>query len=68
MKTLAEYRLVYLQPTPEDGERVCIAILFTDDGRPSLAFDAALKRAKCLGERLDLDHVRSLLSYTSDIL
>lgn len=48
------YRLLYLQPEPEQGERVCVAIVFDErDTRPSLLFDPDFSRVKCLAPQID---------------
>ncbi len=55
----ASYRLVYLQPDPDNGERVCVGLLFLDErGRATCLYDPSFQKAKCVAPGVDLDLVR----------
>ncbi|ADW67348.1 hypothetical protein [Granulicella tundricola] len=43
-ETAAQYRLLYMQPDPEVGENICVAVMFGDD----LLFDPTFSKVKCL--------------------
>ena len=45
------YRLVYFQPEPEDGERVCVGLLFCDYGQYSLSYDSSFPKLSCVAPR-----------------
>jgi hypothetical protein len=57
----ATYRLVYFQPDPEDGERVCVALLFNTERDTELLYDPAFPKLKCLAPRTDSGLVRFYL-------
>lgn len=42
------YRLVYFSPRPEDGEQVCVAIVFHDERGTFVDYDDKLEKAHCL--------------------
>jgi|GEM_PF-5759503 hypothetical protein len=48
MKFKRSYRLVYFQPNPEDGERVCIAILAEEEGRYTVFYDSSFPKLSCI--------------------
>jgi hypothetical protein len=48
LNTKRTYRLVYFQPEPEDGERICVGLLFRDQGQYSLIYDSSFPRLSCL--------------------
>lgn len=50
---IASYRLVYFQPDPEDGERVCVALLFNTKNEIELLYDRKFPKLKCLAPHLD---------------
>src|SRR5690349_17544822 len=52
-KQVATYRLVYFQPEPEDGERVCIALLFNFGRDLDLLYDRDFPKLKCLAPDVD---------------
>ena len=58
---VASYRLVYFQPDPEDGERVCVALLFNTQRDVELLYDRAFPRLGCLAPHIDRDLVRMYL-------
>jgi hypothetical protein len=57
----ASYRLVYFQPDPEDGERVCIGLLLTIRDEVELLFDKEFPKLACLAPQVDLDLVATYL-------
>jgi hypothetical protein len=57
----ATYRLVYFQPDPEDGERVCVALLFTAQRDVELLYDPEFPKLRCLAPRIDPALVRVYL-------
>lgn len=49
-KELADYRLLYMQPDPEDEERVCIGILLQEiNQRPEILYDSKFSRLRLRG-------------------
>jgi hypothetical protein len=57
MGDIASYRLVYFQPDPEDGERVCVGLLFSSrDGVELLSYPDS-PRLRCLAPQIDSDLV-----------
>lgn len=66
---VGEFRLLYLQPEPEVGERVCVGLVFDDPDRaPSLLFDPAFARVKCLAPTIDVNLLRFYLMDMQDNL
>jgi hypothetical protein len=57
----ATYRLVYFQPDPEDGERVCVALLFNAQRDVELLYDPEFPKLRCLAPHLDPSLVRVYL-------
>jgi hypothetical protein len=56
------YWVVFLQPTPEAGERVAVALAFRDErGRTWIEFDGSFSRALALYPDLDPDAARFYL-------
>lgn len=49
----AFYRLVYFQPKPEDGERICIALLFNYGRDVDLLYYPDFPRLRCLSPHID---------------
>jgi hypothetical protein len=49
----ASYRLVYFQPKPEDGERICVALLLSYGRDVELLYYPDFPRLKCLSPRID---------------
>jgi hypothetical protein len=64
LKKRTSYRLVYFQPNPEDGERVCVGLLFRDQKEFSLVYDSAFRRLSCIAPR----HEKGLLKTYIDEL
>src|SRR5580692_10433539 len=61
-KSVAEYRLVFFQPEPEDGERLCIGLLFSEDGnRRALVYDSAFARVRCFAPTFEIGLLRFLM-------
>jgi hypothetical protein len=63
------YRLVYFQPDPEDGERVCVGLLFRDHREYSLVYDSSFPKLSCIAPRYEksvlklyLDELKESLS------
>src|SRR5882724_779013 len=57
-KEFADYRLLYMQPDPEDEERVCIGILLQDATRkPEILYDSKFSRLRCVAPGIDVDLV-----------
>lgn len=54
MNGSATYRLVFAQPDPENGEKVCVGLLFVEDTKASLLFDEGLSKVRCVAPRYDL--------------
>jgi hypothetical protein len=50
-RLLAEYRLLFMQPDPESGERVCVGIII--DGE--LLYDRDFTRARCISPDVNID-------------
>lgn len=60
--TLAQYRLIFVQPDPENGDRVCVGILVEDrHGPPELVYDAAFSKVSCVAPALDIELLRFFL-------
>ena len=53
----ADYRLIFFQPDPESGERVCVGVSVGED----LLYDEKFSRARCLSRELDVDILRFYL-------
>ena len=45
---VGKYQLLYFQPEPEDGERVCVAVLASGFGEVELLFDPSFSRVRCI--------------------
>jgi hypothetical protein len=61
-KRVAEYRLVFFQPEPEDGERLCIGLLFSDEGnRRTLVYDSSFARVRCFAPNFEVGLLRFLM-------
>jgi hypothetical protein len=55
--SVVDYRLLYLQPDPEAGERVCVGVVFSDD----LLFDSTFAKVRCLSKEWSADLLRVYL-------
>lgn len=58
---IASYRLVYFQPDPEDGERVCVALLFYTEREVELLYDPKFPKVVCLTSKANCDLIRVYL-------
>jgi hypothetical protein len=59
---IGKYWVLFLQPLPESGERVAIALVFCDrTDRPVIEFDPAFSKALKLYSDLDIDGLRFCL-------
>ncbi len=58
LEMVADYRLLFVQPDPESGERLCIGLVIGDD---ELMYDREFSRARCLSRDLDVDILRFYL-------
>ena len=56
-----QYRLLYFSPRPEDGERVCVAVVAFVGGRYIVDFDEKLAKMKSIARPQDVDFVRNVL-------
>jgi hypothetical protein len=58
-----EYRLLYAQPSPELGDRVCIGVLFREHGRRvTVVFDPSFPKLRCVAPNVDMDLLRYLVT------
>ena len=55
------YRLVYFSPRPEDGERVCVALIIWDDGKTHYLFDQRARKARGLSRDYSPETIRFML-------
>jgi len=61
-RDVADYRLVFFQPEPENGERLCIALVFTEtNGRRTLLFDDQFSRVRCFAPNFETALLRFLM-------
>lgn len=58
---VGKYQLIYFQPDPEDGERVCVAVLASGSGQVELLFDQQFPRARCIAPSLRPEILRSYI-------
>ena len=47
---VAEYRLLFMQPDPESGERVCVGIIIDNE----LMYDREFSRVRCISPKLNI--------------
>lgn len=55
------YRIVYFSPRPEDGERVCVALIIWDEGRTYFLFDRNARKARGLSREYGTDVIIFML-------
>jgi hypothetical protein len=55
------YRLLYFQPDPEDGERVCVAVLVAEKNRFSVLYDRKFPKLHCLAPETPSEIVKYCL-------
>jgi hypothetical protein len=61
-KSVADYRLIFFQPEPESGERLCIALLFTEGtNRRTLIYDDRFARVRCFAPTFEAGLLRFLM-------
>src|SRR5687768_4024367 len=59
---VAKYRLLYVQPDPENGDRVCIGVVVDDpSSRASVAYDTAFSKLRCVTHEYDFQLLRFYL-------
>jgi hypothetical protein len=57
--TAAKYRLLYVQPDPENGDRACVGLLFSDQNdRANVIYDPNFTKVRCIAPELDLELLR----------
>jgi hypothetical protein len=62
-KSAAEYRLVYFQPEPETGERLCIGLLFMNEqGKRTLLYDRDFSRVRCFAPDFEVALLRFIMA------
>src|SRR5664280_950269 len=47
-KAAGNYHLLYYQPNPEDGERVCVGIVATKGRDTELLYDPSFPKLRCI--------------------
>lgn len=57
----ASYRLLYYQPKPEDGERICIALLFYFKQDIDVLYYADFPRLRCIAPQVDPELIQIYL-------
>ena len=62
------YRLVYFQPVPEYGERVCIALVFNGEKGAEVLYDPTFSKLKCLAPQIEPEAIKIYLETLSDNL
>jgi len=69
-KGTAKYRLLYFQPNPEDGERVCVGVLLEEDyGRSySVLYDAKFPKVHCIAPNAEPELIKFYLDDLDDAL
>lgn len=60
------YRLVYFSPRPEDGEKVCLAVLIKDSKRIYLEYDPRFDKARCLAPDYSVESLKFTLEAIKD--
>jgi hypothetical protein len=66
--TAAQYRLLYAQPDPERGERVCVGILYQEGNRFRVDYDREFGKIRCLAPYADTTLLSFLLEDLSGLL
>lgn len=55
-RTVASYRLLYVQPDPENGERICIGLVLQEaPARYTLLYDRDFRRVRCVAPDLEFE-------------
>jgi hypothetical protein len=60
-KDIGKYRLLYFQPDPEDGERVCVGLLFQDQRSCTVLYDHKFPKVHCIAPFYELELVKFYL-------
>lgn len=55
------YRLVYFSPRPEDGERVCVAVIVWDEGKIYYLYDKNARKARGLSREYGIEVIGFML-------
>lgn len=59
----AQYRLLYVQPDPDRGDRVCVGVLFRESPRRiSVLYDQDFTKLRCVAPDVDQDLLRLYLT------
>jgi hypothetical protein len=58
---LGTYRLLHFQPDPEDGDRVCVALLVQDGDRYTILSDKKFPKLQCIAPSFEPELVRFYL-------
>jgi hypothetical protein len=56
-----QFRLLYFSPNPEDGERVCVAILASVGGMWCVEFDEEFAKLRAIAKDKDVEFVRGVV-------
>lgn len=59
--TAGNYHLLYYQPSPEDGERICVGILASKGRDIELLYDPAFPKLRCIAPEIRPDLVKVYL-------
>jgi hypothetical protein len=70
MKGTAKYRLLFFQPNPEDGERVCVGVLLEEEygRRYSVLYNEKFPKVHCIAPNAEPDLIRFYLDDLDDAL
>lgn len=60
-KDIGKYRLLYFQPDPEDGERVCVGLLFQENRSRSVLYDDKFQKVRCIAPSYEPELVKFYL-------
>lgn len=60
-RDIGKYRLLYFQPNPEDGERVCVGLLFQDRRSLSVLYDGRFPKVRCIAPSYEPELVKFYL-------
>jgi hypothetical protein len=67
-KQTAHYRLLHFQPDPEDGDRVCVAILLEENRHFTVLSDPKLRKLRCIAPAFEPELVSFYLRDLEDSL
>jgi hypothetical protein len=62
-KEVGKYRLLFFQPEPEDGERVCVGVLFEEDRARSYSvlYDDKFPKVRCIAPHYEPELIKFYL-------